>query len=57
MYAILSRVKYFLWKLGLWPNKCPYCGLPLMVHGFPPNERWTCQEGSDLRECRFNENA
>ncbi len=46
-------LKYWLWKLGLWGNNCPYCGNELMQHGFEPNERWSC----NTEGCRFNENG
>lgn len=46
-----TSVKLTLWKMGLLPNDCPYCGRPLQSHGFPiSNERWTCPD----KECRFN---
>jgi len=48
---MMAKIKLFLWKIGLYPNKCPYCGKELLNHGFPGyNERWTCPN----EECRFN---
>lgn len=50
-----KKIKYFLWKLGFWPNNCPYCGKKLMEHGYPPNTRWTCEQGKGgLNDCEFN---
>jgi len=44
---ILAKFKFWLWFLGLYPNKCPYCGAQLVEHY---NYRYTCPtEG-----CRFN---
>ncbi len=48
---MIPKIKLLLWKLGLHPNRCPYCARELQSHGFPGyNERWTCPaEG-----CKFN---
>lgn len=52
---MIKKIKYWLWEIGFYDNDCPFCHRPLMAHGFPPSERWTCQEGSILRECEFND--
>ncbi len=54
---MIKKFRYWLWVLGLGGDKCPYCGEKLMEHGFWPNDRWTCQEGSTMRSCEFNKNG
>jgi len=43
--------RHALWHLGIGVDKCPYCRRKLAVHGFFPNERYSCPDG----KCRFNE--
>ncbi len=52
-----KKIKYWLWKLDLWPesNQCPYCGKKLLQHGYVPDERWTCQDGRVIRDCKFKD--
>ncbi len=48
---MLSKIKLILWKLNLYPDKCPYCGKVLDKHGFRGyNQRWTCP----TKDCLFN---
>jgi len=49
---MLEKVKLFLWKIGLWPDKCPYCGSKLKPVGFPKDfyQHYVCPN----RNCKFN---
>ncbi len=49
---MLKKLKYYLWKHGLWKNDCPYCKNKLTEHGHEGHSdwRWTCQK----EDCRFN---
>ena len=42
-------LRYGLWLIG-FKKSCPYCGSTITMHGFEPEERYTC----DNEECEFN---
>ena len=41
--------KYLLWEMNMLKS-CPFCGGKITMHGFEPEERYTC----DNEECEFN---
>jgi hypothetical protein len=51
---ITFLIKYYLWRFGLYPDKCPKCSSNLIGHGF--DERgispayYTCEN----IDCPFN---
>ena len=49
---IIGDMRMVLWKWGLGPDNCPYCGSELMEHGFTPYGYFTCQGHKD---CPFND--
>ena len=32
---MFESLKLFLWKIGVYPDKCPFCGSKLVKVGFP----------------------
>ncbi len=47
---MMARLRLLLWKLGLGPDNCPYCGSRLIEHEGFVMHYWTCpREG-----CAFN---
>ena len=47
---ISGWVKHQLWRIGLYPDRCFYCGTKLVEHGFEPHQYFTCPADG----CRFN---
>jgi transposase-like protein len=50
---LLATVKLFLWRLGLLPDRCPFCGSRLVAVGFPYDvgfQDYVCPR----RDCEFN---
>jgi len=47
----MSRLKLFLWQLGLYPDRCPYCGEGLKSMGYPNEgfQKYICPS-----VCKFN---
>ena len=48
---LIKRIKFLLWRLNIIKS-CPYCGATMTMHGFEPDERYTC----DNEGCEFNAN-
>ena len=46
---LIKRIKFLLWRLNIIKS-CPYCGATMTMHGFEPDERYTC----DNKKCEFN---
>ena len=50
---MLERLKLLLWKIEVYPDKCPFCGSKLVKIGFPHDicfQDYICPRGV----CRFN---
>lgn len=50
--SLVARVRLRCWKLGLYPDICPYCGSDLQekYEDEPFLKRFVCP----LQKCRFN---
>ena len=48
----MSKIKLFLWHIGLYPDKCPYCGENLMKRGHVKEffQNYICM----TKDCCFN---
>ena len=47
----LALIRYWLWKLGLYPDRCPWHKVTLIRRGFPGQERYLCPQ----HPCRMNQ--
>ena len=47
---MLVWIKHQLWRMGLYPDRCFYCGSKLIEHGSGLHQYFTCSAD----DCRFN---